>query len=76
VETPTATGPISTEDGVALNVGVPWKALALTGKTSRETEIMIVRKAFICMELTFHENTFKAEALLVLAINQPLLPAV
>ena len=46
-----ATGPISTEVGVALNVGVPWKALALTGKTSRETEIMIVRKAFICMEL-------------------------
>jgi hypothetical protein len=51
VETPTATGPISTDEGVALKVGVPWKALALTGKTSRETEITIVKKAFICMEL-------------------------
>jgi hypothetical protein len=51
VATPTATGPISTEAGVALNVGVPWKALALTGKASRETEITIVKKAFICMEL-------------------------
>jgi hypothetical protein len=75
VGTPTATGPISTEVGVALNVGVPWKALALTGKTRRETEITIVKKVFICMELTSHENTLKAEALLVLAINQPLLPA-
>ena len=49
--TPTATGPISTEDGVALKASVPCRALALAGKRSRETEITIVKKAFICMEL-------------------------
>ena len=57
VGTPTATGPISTEDGVALKAGVPCRAIARPDAPNRETATTTILKiVFNRMLLTFHEN--------------------